>query len=273
MPPTANTTANTGNANRILTPELLKAGFTEVVEVPATPRLVLSTEAQTKLGKTHFALTAPGPIALMTTDTGTEEVARKFIRDKKFIKLKIKSPADLLEEGKGYKDEWKRAKDGFRALIANRTVRTAVVDTASEWWELCRLAAFGKLTQVMPHHYGPVNEEFRNLIKEAYERPDLNLILIHKVKKEYKSGKDGKDSWSGRYERAGMGDVPYLVDVVLEHYRVPMAEGPGCEFGVKVLDSRLNPSETLGLELQGEENEFAFLAVKAWPDTDPTYWL
>ena len=36
---------------------------------------------------------------------------------------------------------------------------TVVMDTASEAHELSRLAAFGKLTQVMPHHYGPVNAE------------------------------------------------------------------------------------------------------------------
>ncbi len=52
----------------------------------------------------------------------------------------------------------------FKAL-ESKEIKSIVIDTASEAWELVRLARFGKLTQVMPQHYGPVNTEFRDMIK------------------------------------------------------------------------------------------------------------
>jgi hypothetical protein len=127
----------------------------------------------------------------------------------------------------------------------------------------------------MPQHYGPVNSEFRELWKGIYDdREDLNVVLTHKVKKEYKSGKDGKDAWTGKFERAGFADVPYLVDINLEHtMRFNEEAGVGGLFGVKVLDSRLAPETTVGMVLEGEECDFMYLACACWPDSAPSDWL
>jgi len=73
--------------------------------------------------------------------------------------------------------EWTRMKDAAYAIIDNLKFRTLIFDTGTEAWELCRMARFGKLAQVMPQHYTEVNSEFRALVKAAYERKDLNVFL------------------------------------------------------------------------------------------------
>ena len=262
----------------LLNPVLTKLGFQELNEEVAY-RVVLSTVAPEKTGKTHFAMGVPGPVGVITTDTGTIEVAKQFMRRKKIVVCNFKSAAELIQlhgENKAqpkYESEWERMKDAYMAVISDKRFRSLVFDTGTEGWELCRLAKFGKLTQVMPHHYGPVNSEFRAMIKAAYERSDLNAVFVHKVKKEYKAiGKDGKEVWTGRMERAGFGDMPYLVDVNLRHY----FRGAGKDeddnptdacFGIEIIDSRINMLGSVGARLEGEFCNFQFLAETLFPDT------
>jgi hypothetical protein len=270
----------TGGVSRLrMTPDLVKAGFVELRPETVPARIVLSTASGEKCGKTHFAFTAPGPISVVSADTGTKEVMRKFLRQKSMAFCQVVAASDILEaEGAGGaksagRKQWDKAKTAVRRARDERQFRTVVMDTASELWELCRLASFGKLTQVMPHHYGEVNQEFRVFIKDLFERPDLNVVLIHKVKKEYKENKKGDSNWTGNWERAGMGDVPYLVDINAEHYKIATPEEElKCRFALRVLDSRLEPFSTIGLELEGEECTFAHLGVLACPDTDFEYW-
>ena len=169
-------------------------------------------------------------------------------------------------------------KDSILAMIRNTKIRTLIIDTATEAWELCRLAEFGKLTQVMPHHYTTVNSEFKALIKAADENIRLNSIWIHKKKKEYKTGSSGKDSWSGKWERAGFGDMAFLVDVNLEHFFQPQGatvSGPDGNpmvldegrFGIRVLDSRYNMLSVVGQEFVKEESSFEQLGYSLFPET------
>lgn len=247
-----------GGAARVLPTQALsmdKMGFEEVdgIEIP---RVVANNFAGEKSGKTHWAFTAPPPIAVISFDTGTEMIAKKFRRQGKRILYKFHD-VDLTSKDQGrHEREWEHIKASFESIVNNKDVRTGIIDTGTEMWELCRLARFGKLTQVMPHHYGPVNNEFRDLIKMSYDRPDLNMIWIHKVKKEYvkKGNSDKEAAWNGKYERAGFGDMPYLVDLNIENYRRPgqadWGEG-NVVFGVKVIDCRQNP-DVIGLQIGAE---------------------
>ena len=164
-------------------------------------------------------------------------------------------------------------KAAILAIIGNKKFRTMIWDTATEVWELCRLAAFGKLSQVMPHHYVEVNSEFRALVNMAYERRDLNAIFIHKVKKEYRTNAAGKDNWTGKWERQGFGDMPYLVDCNLEHFFQRQVQDPEGnvivqpQFGVRVLDSRHNMLAAVGSEFMGDMCNFEMLGEVLFPDT------
>ena len=288
MSTTSSTTANSitqAAASQIIDQELKKLGF-EVVDPTIYHKFSVSSAAKEKEGKTTWAFSAPGPIGAISTDTGTEAIAKNFLSQKPIIINYFKSADELQQDGgkndktrqEMYEREWERMKSSILAMVRSTRIRTLIIDTATEAWELCRLAEFGKLTQVMPHHYTTVNSEFKALIKAADENPRLNSIWIHKKKKEYKTGSSGKDSWTGRWERAGFGDMPFLVDVNLEHFFQPagamVSDGSGGNvsleegrFGIRVVDSRYNMLSVVGQEFTREESNFENLGYALFPDT------
>lgn len=263
------------------------------------PRLVVSSSAHEKAGKTHWALTAPGPVAAISFDTGTKNLVKKFIREYgKTILLKVfDAPSEVEGDKKTAAKLWDEFAKTCRLFLKEPSIRTLVVDTATEAWQLLRLARFGKLTQVMPQHYVEANADFRELVKSLYEREDLNVVWIHKVKKEYKgqkSGGDGKDSWTGKYERDGFGDMDYIADVNLTHYweearKVDETGNPDSRggftqkvFGLKVGTCRDNMVGAAGESLesrwgQGADPDynmcdFPSLARMVFPGTPSKYW-
>jgi len=213
---------------------LESVGFTTERSTPKR-RMLLSICGREKQGKTHFALTAPGPIALIDMDIGTEGVIEKFA-DKKIYYLDFKPPEDrALAES-----DWDRLVEGYSAVLEHPEIRTLIWDTATEGWELLRMARFGKLSQVMPHAYGPVNAEWRRLIRKAYDA-DVNLILLHKMKRMYVN-----DKWNGKYERSGFSDIGFLAQCNAEVSR----NAETGEFRCHVIDSRQNP-DLAGMDLEG----------------------
>jgi hypothetical protein len=83
----------------LITKELSALGFREV-DSSIAYRIVAATTAPEKSGKTHWAFTAPGPIAAISNDTGTEAVAKKFLESKKVLLVQFQSTKELLEGGK-----------------------------------------------------------------------------------------------------------------------------------------------------------------------------
>ena len=224
------------------------------------PRLIMSIEALEKNGKTHFALTAPGPIAYFDFDIGTEGVINKFTAGKEIIVSEHRIPRDSdggkgFDFARGYETFHKR----FMAALNNKQVRTLIVDTMSEAWELLRMARFGKLTQVMPRQYGPVNAEVRELIRQCFEH-DKNVILVHKMKPQYVG-----DIWKGTYERAGFKDIGFLVQV---NGQLGFDEG---EFTCHITDCRQDMSLS-GMDLAGPLCNFPILAQMVFPTVDPERW-
>lgn len=237
-----------------------KKGFTSAKDIEIAPRIIMSIEGLEKQGKTHFALTAPGPIAMFSTDIGEEGVVSKF-KDKDIWVMSI----DKVDENSTEQapKEYARFKTAYTDVLRGKDVRTVVIDTATEIWEILRMARFGRLTQVMPYQYGPVNAEYRALIREAYTY-DKNLILLHKMKPQYIN-----DKRTGEYERAGFGDTGFLVQVNAQVYRYSPSDGG--EFVIYVRDCRQNPDLT-GEEFMGPMCSFPFLASQIIPDINPSIW-
>jgi len=201
-------------------------------------RIILSVEGAEKQGKTHFALTAPGPTILFSLDIGEEGVVQKF------------SDVYVMPMGgSNHEAEFSRFRSVYSEMLADKDVRTIVLDTATEVWELLRMARFGKLTQVMPYQYGPVNAEYRAMIREAYES-DKNLILLHKVKAKYVN-----DKKTNEWERAGFADTGFLVQVNAMVYR----DDDGGEFNIYIRDCRKNP-DLAGETLSGPLCNFEILS-------------
>lgn len=234
-------------------------------------RLIMAVSGREKHGKTHFALTAPSPVAYFDTDVGTEGVIEKFVASGKVIyhnDYNYHALGDIRQSGpvnpEPYIKMWEGMKNDYVAVMDSK-VRTVVFDTSTEVWELMRLARFGKLSQVLPHHYGPVNAEFRGLLRLAY-MADKNLILLHKMKQEYINEKR-----TGRYERAGFGDTGFMVQVNIKCWR-RLAEGDSGRllFGLTVEDCRQN-ADAAGLELEEPMCDFATVASMV-TGTDVEVW-
>lgn len=234
----------------------LKAlGFSDdIVQEPY--RLIASVSGLEKSGKTHFSLTAPEPIIFFNIDIGTEGVVGKFQRGfdghpaKQVYIYDVRFSKNSANTG-DYKPLWLDLKDKLaRAWALDKG--TVVMDTASEAHELSRLAAFGKLTQVLPHHYGPVNAEWRDLIRLAYDS-DMNTILIHKLKPTYVENVRTRD-----YDVKGFAETGYLVQANITTYY----DAVNGEFAARVENCRQN-ADLRGEVLHGPMSTFEFLLARA----------
>jgi len=241
------------------------AGFTKV-DSAILPRLIMSISGLEKQGKSHFGLTAPDPIAYVNTDEGMEGVVQKF-GNKRIEVLDVAVPNmenDDIREQQA-KTIWEKFEKGYYAALEHKLIRTILIDTATEVWELLRLHKFGKLTQVMPYQYGPVNAVYRRMIRTAYKY-DKNVILLHKMKAQYIN-----DKRTSKYERAGFNDTGFLVQLNAQVWKYEDDDdGPG-EFAITILDSRHNP-ELNGEVLEGPMCNFQTLAMMVLPEIDPNVW-
>lgn len=254
---------------------LLKGGKFIPADDAILPRLIAAVAAREKQGKTHFMLTAPDPIAIFNVDTGLEGVVHKFLHQgKTIIVYNIPKPdplAKAIEKAAG--KVWDELVEAYQQVLGVRDIRSVVFDTATEVWEILRLAFFGKLTQIMPHHYVACNTEFKKFLDMAYNS-DKNLLLGQKMKAEYVN-----DKRTGEYEMAGFGDTPYRVQAVLNPFRVdaPMKIDDDTvlqkgDFGIKIFESRHNPAVN-GEILYGEMASFPFVASMIIEGTSPDMYM
>ncbi len=238
-------------------------GFTKIENVPVAKRIILAVDGLEKQGKTHFSLTAPGPIAYIDIDIGSEGVVEKFLTSKEVHRHAVQVPVALggLVDVVECEKQWQDLKNAYQIALNAKGIKTIIFDTATEAWELLRLAKFGRLTQVMPYHYGPVNAEFRDVIRSAYTG-DKNVILLHKLKPKYVN-----DKRTAEYERTGYSDTGFLVQANVRAYR----DKESGEFCVRVTDCRQN-CEIAGMPLQGPMCNFQMFACSVFPDSKPEDW-
>jgi len=181
-------------------------------------RIIAAIEGGEKSGKTTLALTAPQPLYVMNFDRGTEGVVDKFLGETEF------GPGDIymahydvpevpIQADKDkYLEVWEQFVGDYKYALKNAA--SIAIDSGSEMWELHRLARFGKLTQVLPRDYGPVNAEQAQIYKDAYET-DVNLLVTFQLHAEYVN-----DKATGKQVRRGFNQSPYLVqaNIRTEHH-------------------------------------------------------
>jgi len=233
----------------------------------AKPRIIAAVAGLEKTGKNHFAFTAPGPIALLSLDFGDEGMIEKFIdgtvASKTIWSKSYKIPSGRRDVNKMIEDAtpiWEEVKKDFMYALSN--ARTVIVDTETEQWELIRLARLGKLEQIKPHHYGPVNREYKEVfVKAAYES-NANVIFLQRLKRRYINDKATSD-----FDQAGYSGVPYDVQVNCRTYIDEHSQ-----FALYVDNCRQN-GLMRGTVLTGEMLNFQMLAMMVLPSVDPTAWL
>jgi len=232
-------------------------------------RLVVAVEGPDKVGKTHLSLTAPDPIAYFGLDVGHEGVVEKFLDDGKEIVTpddNIKLPLQIGQTPKGEPTidaaiPWENFKKAHIAACRSSYIKTVVWDTASEVWELIRMARFGKLSGILPRYYEPVNAEMQGMLRVIFDS-DKNFIMLHRVKDEYVN-----DKYTGKKIREGFKKTGYVTQVsaVMDY------DEDEREFVCLVKTCRQN-MQIAGLELRGEMCSFPFLASFVFPDTDLEDW-
>lgn len=169
------------------------------------PRLIASVEGKQGSGKTHFALTAPDPIAFINLDRGDEGVIEKF-GDKKISTAYIR-PVGTEEGAKQQMKIFSEAYD-YSVLSEESEFRTVIVDTNSVLWELLRMSLFGSL-KAMPTNYMEPNLKMANIARKAAES-DKHVIFLHRLKEEW-----GAKGPTGNFVFSGHKEMPYLVQAVI----------------------------------------------------------
>lgn len=227
--------------------DLKEMGFSDdVIERPY--RLIASVNGRPKTGKTHFGLTAPEPLFFVNIDIGTEGVLDKFQAEgKKIYVFDVRVPRTASKDI--YVPMWESLKNVFRTVY-QAGAGSVIVDTDSEVYELARLAKFGKLAQVMPQHYTEVNNEYREVLRQAFDS-NMNSIFIHKMRPKYVN-----NVRTSEYEMAGFADMEYSSQVNIIMHREDTEEGP--EFSAFIKDCRHNPNVN-GEWLRGPMCSFEFL--------------
>lgn len=227
-------------------------------------RAVVNIQGEEKSGKDHMALAykGPGDLYVHSFDLGLEGVVEKFQNDKNIYvsdyELSIQpGEATDKEVGEAANKVWEQFLTNFNESISlTEKEGLVLVDTGTEAWELLRLASFGKLTQVMPHHYAKPNAEFRNIVRHSFA--GTNVAWLHKMVDEWENYTDGagkeKGRKTGRKARKGFNDIAFLVQANVETHATGVEGGSGTEFTAEILDCRLNPS-VRGLVINNDFNE------------------
>jgi hypothetical protein len=254
-------------------------GF-ESVSLKTIFKIVASLEGLEKEGKTHFALTAPSPIAALVFDAGFDDTARKFKKAGKEIVVSnymdFKCDPDKPRRKDEWEKGWTRYKTSYVNALKHPEIRTIITDTFTDAWELCRYANFGDATaksfskEYRNYAYGVANNDFRDIINWSLN-PQFkkNVIFIHKLKPLWISGERTRE-----YERNGFGDAGFPV---MANLRINFIDDGEEEEGSKYFklsirncrhDYKLN-----GVDLEGEMCEFRYLGMSLYPDSSESDWV
>ena len=207
-------------------------------------------------------MTAPPPIIYLNVDIGAEGVVGKFQEQGKQVLIyDVRVPKEATTKSDIWTTMWSEFKARVRKVYALKS-GTVVWDTATEVYELARLSHFGRLTEVKPSDYSVVNNEWREVLRVAYDSP-LNTIFIHKMKAIWRvlTTSSGKTQLTKTkdFELSGFTEMDYLSQINLITYREDSQEGSGMpDFSVFIKDCRHNPSLN-GTILRGPMCDFGFL--------------
>lgn len=220
-------------------------------------RIILSIDGLEGSGKDHLALSGPGDVAVISLDEGLEGVVDKFTGQKRVLVSKHDMP---VFQGMSQNESsalatkiWKQIRTDYRDALETKGVRTIVCDTGTEMWEICRMSWFGKLTQVMPHHYAQPNREWADIVRLGYAH-GKNVAWLHKLKPEYVNDKN-----TGDYKRSGQSDMGFLVQAYGRALKDKKEPGVPDKFSFLIEKCRFHP-EVEGLQLSGEDCNFPLIA-------------
>lgn len=281
------------------------AGFQPITRSPR--RLIVNLQSIKKsVGKTRLALTAPKPLGYISVEIGSEEgPADAFIPegmdscdDIQIARVRMETPVypnpieypDTKEGKRSLDDAISNAVQAVAAPALDQfysayyasigNMRSTVVDTGSDLYQLMRLANFGRLEKIPQLAYGQLKRDYAKLFDDAFASTG-NLIMIHHMKDRGQTivdEKTGKDKWiaTGVYEIDGSNVVTDKVQAVVEMWREDLKEadeetGMLVRFWAQIIDSRHSPA-SMGQTFKDFDVTFADIARKIFPNSKASDW-
>lgn len=258
------------------------------------PRLTVALQGADYSGKTRWCLSAPGPIGIVSLDQGTEDTVYEYQRTragkKKQIHVaRVKYTLDARDRAAAAKgnrnaeedvkdqaaDAWAKVEEAVGYLYSSGEFRTGVLDNFSEFYDLCRLYHHGKLSQVPPIMYVPVNATMAALAEGVVNNEKMNALFIHHEDAEYKEvkGDSGKKKSvkTSEFRRAGWKRIANRVQVQVRVGSEKDKETKEISRFLEVVKCRATP------KLDGERfdvppADFAFLAGMVFPELPEETW-
>src|SRR4029077_13199792 len=163
-----------------------------------------------------------------------------------------------------YPEYYASVRDTWYKALANPDAVTVAIDCDSDYYELHRLAAFGKLNVFPQTRYADIYAQKRAQIARAWDSGKI-IIGTNKVRDEYETiynpdgtiakEADGSDKRrkTGQHVRQGFPDQDYLWVIQIRHLYEPprMNKVTGkqmpAKYGIRILKCKPQP------ELQGTE--------------------
>lgn len=186
----------------------------------AVPRIIWDIAGEYGTGKTHFCLSAPGPMVIMSFDKGLEGVVEKFQEQKPiYISEYDWEPTDdTFEQSDAIKLRDQVIADYYQACSVARTV---IWDKETDFWNLVRYAEFGGPSE-RPSNYDALNQRMRKYVNHA-KKLTINMGFVQSLKDEWvsitdKSNGKEKGRSTGARKKAGFKELDGLVNVVLFNY-------------------------------------------------------
>lgn len=275
------------NANEQVNPKALEAlGLRKLTaDRPKVPRVVWLVAGKAKTGKSHLAFDGPGPLGYINIDAGEEGTVEKFVEgDGKFgpkdiWAFDVRITRDMISGKDADVTKAKcepllvkslKAYDEMLLGSAGEGLRTIIVDTWTEFFQLGCFARIGKDKQIMPTERTKVNGIYSSMIHDALYGTK-NVILLAKT-----SEFDGVTKISGYNQSEGL--VQTVIWTDKKEVRVKNEDSDRLEtksvITYKITDCRQNR------DLEGEvfdsgelgEHPFAQLAAMIVPGTKVKDW-
>lgn len=225
----------------------------------------MASAAQQKRGKTRFGFTMPKPLAYMQLDANYEHVLawgrKEYGKDAiKHLKYFADPRADIKSANAAV---WDRFIKDFDYSVDN--FRSVLIDTTSELLDVRKLAEFGKNTQILQIYYGSIYADLRWMVKRALDS-NCNVNFVHRMKKEYRNNEQ-----TGNFELEGWRGIMYETQVYVEHERE--TDNANTNFTTNIIECAQD-AMLMGMSLDGaeDENDFATLASRIFPDSEKDDW-
>lgn len=231
------------------------------VTEPSVPCIICASTGEPASGKSHFAFTAPGPIAYFNLDNGIRGVVDKF-KDEKDV-YAFEYPWGQIE--KNDSDECRATAltvlntftEQFNDIVPH--VRSAVIDKEDDLWDLVKYSELG--APKGPYTaYEPLHAKMNSFVDLA-KRHNVNLFLLKGLTNNWVNKKiEGRKpmGWERAYGKTDI-NIFHTFDPDTDSWfmRVDKARGPN----------------TTGVQGQTFENlTVPELGVRLYPDGDADVW-